>query len=234
MNTTFMGLPEKIKLYSYQLINFQDFLELVVRFAFNTAVILLLVRWLYYSTTKRKDYLFTYLLIGTIIFLLCITLEHVKLEMGFALGLFAIFGILRYRTSQMPIREMTYLFLIIGVSVINALANKKVSVAEILFVNSVLVFLIYGFEKLWFLRHESVKSVIFERIDLIKPEKQTELINELQNRIGIEKINRVEIGKIDFLRDTCVLKVYYYETGRNLNMADNDDSQNKNDDGDDD
>ena len=227
----FNTLPDKIKVYSYQIINFQDFLELVVRFAFNTAIILLLVRWLYYSNSKRKDYLFTYILIGSIIFLLCLTLENVKLEMGFALGLFAIFGILRYRTSQMPIREMTYLFLVIGISVINALANKKVSVAEILFVNFSLVFLTYGFEKLWFLRHESFKTVVFERIDLIKPEKNTELITELQSRIGIEKINRVEIGKIDFLRDTCVLKIYYYETSRFFNSADNGDSQNKGDDG---
>ena len=85
----FNTLPDKIKVYSYQIINFQDFLELVVRFAFNTAIILLLVRWLYYSNSKRKDYLFTYILIGSIIFLLCLTLENVKLEMGFALGLLA-------------------------------------------------------------------------------------------------------------------------------------------------
>jgi hypothetical protein len=174
-------------------------------------------------------------MIGTIIFLLCLSLENVKLELGFALGLFAIFGILRYRTNQIPIKEMTYLFLVIGVSVINALSNKKVSIAEVVFINATVVFIAYGFEKIWFLRHESEKTILFERIDLIKPEKRKELIALLQERTGIEKINRVEIGKIDFLRDTSIIKIYYFETSNNMNTADMEDSfANKNDDGDDD
>lgn len=231
----FDNIPEKIKFHNYQIINFPDFLELIIRFSFNTIIILLLVRWLYYSNSRRKDYLFTYTMIGTIIFLLCLSLENVKLELGFALGLFAIFGILRYRTNQIPIKEMTYLFLVIGVSVINALSNKKVSIAEVVFINATVVFIAYGFEKIWFLRHESEKTILFERIDLIKPEKRKELIALLQERTGIEKINRVEIGKIDFLRDTSIIKIYYFETSNNMNTADMEDSfANKNDDGDDD
>jgi len=181
---------------------------------------MILVRWLYYSTTRRKDYLFTYILISSVVFLLCYLLESVKLQIGFALGLFAIFGIIRYRTNAIPIREMTYLFLIIGVSVVNSLADEDTSVAEILFSNGAIIFATYGLEKLWLLKHESSKIVNYEKIDLIRPENYRELIEDLQQRTGIKKIKRVEVGKIDFLRDTCLLTIYYEEPGREINMAD--------------
>lgn len=219
MITSFVLLLNKITWGEFEIINFSDFSELLLRFTINLTVVILLVRWLYYRSTRRKDYLFTYILISTVIFFLCILLENVKLELGFALGLFAIFGIIRYRTDQMPIREMTYLFIVIGISVINALANKKVSFAEIGFTNTVIVFITYGFEKLWLLRHESAKMIIYERIDLIKPEKYNELIADLQERTGIKKINRVEVGKIDFLRDTSRLMIYYYESDNSINQS---------------
>ena len=105
----------------------KDFFKLLVKTAFNLSIILIIVRYIYYPVTKNKDYLFTYFLISLTVFLLCILLDSVKIELAFALGLFAIFGIIRYRTDPIPIKEMTYLFLVIGVSVINALANKKIS-----------------------------------------------------------------------------------------------------------
>jgi hypothetical protein len=210
----------KIKVGEIELINSGDFPELVVRFLFNLGIVLLIVRWLYYQTTRRKDYLFTYVLISCIIFLICSMLSNVKIEMGFALGLFAIFGILRYRTDQMPIREMTYLFLVIGISVINAVATKKISVAEQLFTNGAMVIITYGFERVWFLRHESAKLVVYEKIHLIKADKRPELIADLQERTGISKINRVEIGQIDFLKDTCKIMIYYYEPSNTINQAD--------------
>jgi hypothetical protein len=206
--------PDKIRLGSLELIDYSSFLELVLRFTLNFVVILILVRWLYYSTTRRKDYLFTYILISSVVFLLCYLLESVKLQIGFALGLFAIFGIIRYRTNAIPIREMTYLFLIIGVSVVNSLADEDTSVAEILFSNGAIIFATYGLEKLWLLKHESSKIVNYEKIDLIRPENYRELIKDLQQRTGIKKIKRVEVGKIDFLRDTCLLTIYYEEPGR--------------------
>ena len=144
-------------------------------------VILILVRWLYYSTTKRKDYLFTYILISTLIFLLCYLLASVKLQIGFALGLFAIFGIIRYRTSSIPIKEMTYLFLVIGVSIINSLADTKTSVAEVLFTNFIIILLTFGLEKIWLLKHELSKTIIYEKIDLIKPEDHSSLLMTLRN-----------------------------------------------------
>lgn len=210
MSITNFLIPDVIKIAGIDLINLPDFLELVLRFTLNTAVIVILVRWLYYSTVKRKDYLFTYILIASVVFLLCFLLESVKLQIGFALGLFAIFGIIRYRTDAIPIKEMTYLFLVIGISVINALTSTTTSVADLLFTNLAIIFITYGLEKLWLLKHESSKTVIYEKINLIRPENREALFNDLQERTGIDKINRIEVGKIDFLRDTCEIKIYYY------------------------
>ncbi len=229
MNIQSFMAPDKIRLGSLELIDFSSFLELVLRFSLNFIVMMILVRWLYYSTTRRKDYLFTYILISSVVFLLCYLLESVKLQIGFALGLFAIFGIIRYRTNAIPIREMTYLFLIIGVSVINSLADEETSVAEILFSNAAIVFATFGLEKLWLLKHESSKIVNYEKIDLIRPENYSELITDLSKRTGLKNIKRVEIGKIDFLRDTCLLTIYYEEPGREINMADQIPDTNDND-----
>ncbi len=199
------------KLFGLNLFDSADFIKLIVRFSFNFIVSLILVRWLYYSISKRKDYLFTYLLISTTVFLLCFLLDNVKLQLGFALGLFAIFGIIRYRTAQIPIKEMTYLFLIIGIAVINALANKKISYAELLFTNTAIIILTWALEKVWLLKHESRRTIDYEKIELIKPAKREELMADLQERTGI-KISRIEIGRIDFLRDTARLRIYYFES----------------------
>ena len=198
------------EIFGIKLINVKDFLELMVRFGFNLLVITVLIRYIYYPIAKRKDYLFTYILISMAIFSLCFLLENVKLEIGFALGLFAIFGIIRYRTAQMPIKEMTYLFLIIGISVTNALANKKISYAELFFANFGVVLITFLLERVFLLKHESRKTIIYEKIDLIKPEKRAELMKDLQERTGIN-INRVEIGRLDFLRDIARIRIYYYE-----------------------
>lgn len=209
--------PKKIDPGGIQLFDLPGFLELILRFSLNLIVILILVRWLYYSTTKRRDYLFTYILISTLIFLLCFLLASVKLQIGFALGLFAIFGIIRYRTSSIPIKEMTYLFLIIGVSIINSLADSRRSVAEVLFTNFIIIAITFCMEKMWLQKRELSKIVVYNKIDLIKPEKIEELKNDLQERTGIKKISRVEVGKIDFLKDSCRLQIFYSVNGNQLN-----------------
>jgi len=234
MNILNLLEPDKIDLVGIQLIDFPSFLELLLRFTLNMTVILILVRWLYYSTTKRKDYLFTYILISTLIFLLCYLLASVKLQIGFALGLFAIFGIIRYRTSSIPIKEMTYLFLIIGVSIINSLADTKTSVAEVLFTNFIIILITFGLEKVWLLKNELSKTIIYEKIDLIKPGDHKQLIADLETRTGIKKINRVEVGKIDFLKDTCTLKIFYYVSGTLLDTISQAEPDTANDDDDDD
>lgn len=208
MNTMNLILPDILA--GIQIIDPQGSLELFLRFLLNITVIMILVRWLYYSTTRRKDYLFTYILISTVVFLLCYLLESVKLQIGFALGLFAIFGIIRYRTDALPIKEMTYLFLVIGVSVINALTSTETSIADLIFTNLTIVFITYGLEKLWLLKHESSKLIIYEKINLIREGKYEELVKDLQERTGIREINRVEVGKINFLRDVCDITIYYY------------------------
>ena len=202
-----------------ELIDSENFWELVIRFAFNSIFIILISRYLYYNATRRKDYFFTYILIASVVFMLSYLLSNVKLELGFALGLFAIFGIIRYRTQQIPIKEMTYLFLVIGVSVINALANKKVSYAELLFANFILFFVTFLLEKTWHLKHESHKNIDYEKIELIKPENRKLLIRDIENRTGLI-INRLEIGKIDFLRDTARIIIYYYQPDYKINRAD--------------
>lgn len=230
MNTIDLLAPDIVNIAGIEIIDVPNFLEFVIRFALNTTVILILIRWLYYTTTKRKDYLFTYILISSIVFLLCFLLESVKLQIGFALGLFAIFGIIRYRTNSIPIKEMTYLFLVIGVSVINALTSTNSSLADLLFTNVVIVFITFGLEKLWLLKHESSKTIIYEKIDLIKPEKYEELLYDLRDRTGITKINRIETGKIDFLRDTCEITIFYYVSQPEINPSDDNDKHDNDDD----
>ncbi len=144
-------------------------------------------------------------------------LDGVKMKVGFALGLFAIFGIIRYRTNPIPIKEMTYIFVVIGLSVINAMSSKKISYAELILINLIVVGVIFLLEKVWLLKYESSKIVIFEKIELIKPERHNELIADLEDRIGIN-ITRLEIGKVDFLKDTARIRVYYFEKGLNINQ----------------
>ena len=221
-----------MQLYGIDLIDIPDFSELILRFLFNLLVVLVLIRIIYYSVARRKDYLFTYILIGTVVFLLCYLLENVKLQLGLALGLFAIFGIIRYRTNPIAIKEMTYLFIVIGISVMNALANKKISYSELLFTNFAVIAVTYGLEKIWLLRHESRKTVIYEKIDLIKSKNYNLLIKDLEERTGL-KINRIEIGRIDFLRDSARIRIYYFEPSNLVNISDEEDSyMDNNDDGD--
>ena len=194
--------------------DFNDFWLLIIKGLFNLLVVLIIVRYIYYPITRNKDYLFTYLLISLTVFLLCFFLDNVKIELGFALGLFAIFGIIRYRTDPIPIKEMTYLFLVIGISVVNALSNKKISYAELLFANLILIFVTYGMERLWLLRHESRKNIIYEKIELIVPERREELLADLKQRTGIDII-RIDIRRIDFLRDVANIRIFYYEEDSN-------------------
>jgi hypothetical protein len=205
-------MQDNISIDGVQIINFTDFLEFALRFSLNIVVIFILVRLFYYPATKRKDYLFTFLLIASLVFMICFLLVNVKLQVGFALGLFAIFGIIRYRTNSIPIKEMTYLFLVIGLSVINALASTKTTIADLIFTNLVILGLTWGMERVWLISSELSKVVIYEKIDLIRPERYEELLADLRERTGIKEIKRVETGKIDFQRDICTLTIFYETT----------------------
>ena len=186
-----------------------DFYKMTFRFLLNISFLTLIIRWLYYGATKRKDYLFTYYMIGIIVFLLCFTLKKYELDIGMALGLFAIFGIIRYRTDAVPIKEMTYLFVVIGVSVVNSLANQKMSYAEILTANILVVLALYTIERLWFTRNVSVKIIQYEKIENIKPENAAILRQDLEARTGL-KIENIKIGDIDFLKDAATIIITHY------------------------
>lgn len=187
----------------------EDFYGLLMRLGINLFFLTILIRVLYYTKTRRKDYLFTYFLIGTITFFLCFGLMQMDIDTGMGLGLFAIFGIIRYRTDAIEIKEMTYLFMIIGISVVNALASNELSISEVAVINVSVVLLTYILENLWLMKHETRKTINYERIDLIKPENYDLLKADLEKRTGLI-INRVEVGKIDFLNDTALLLIYYY------------------------
>ncbi len=187
-----------------------DFIKMVFRFIINFSFLTLIIRFVYYPYSKRKDYVFTYYLISVIVFFLCFTLKKYEMDIGMALGLFAIFGIIRYRTDAIPIKEMTYLFVVIGVSIINSLANKKMSYAEIIGANVIIIAVLVIIERYWALKQEESKSIVYENIENIKPENYEILKRDLEKRTGLE-INNVTIGDIDFLRDIAKVTIFYFK-----------------------
>lgn len=186
----------------------KDFYKLALLFFLNLAFLTIIVRWFYYGTTRRKDYLFTFYLVSIIVFFLAFTLKKYNIDVGLALGLFAIFGIIRYRTDPIPIREMGYLFIVIGLSIMNALANKKLSYAEILFSNLAITIAIGVIEKLWHLQYEVSKKITYENIENIKPDNYDILKADLEFRTGL-KINHLSIGDIDFVKDSATIYIHY-------------------------
>lgn len=198
---------EDIKIFNQALIDYKDFGKLLFRLGFNTLVIFILIKLIYDKGSSRKEFVFTYFALGTAIFLLCFLLEDVSIEMGFALGLFAVFGILKYRTDPVPIREMTYLFVVIGIAVVNALVNKKVSFAELALTNGAILLCVYLLEKL-LVRGEGHLDIIYERIENIRLEDRDKLKEDLEKRTGL-KIKRIDFVKVDFLKDAAQLRVYY-------------------------
>lgn len=190
------------------LINIVDFQQLVFRFAINLLVIFVVVFLIYAKNSRRKDFYFSYFAISVTIFVLCFLLESVKLELGFALGLFAIFGIIRYRTDTIPIKEMTYLFVVIGISVINALSSDSVSYLELIFTNVAIVATMWILEKILLLRQEVSLDITYEKIENIHLMNRKQLMEDIEKRTGI-KIKRIEILEINFLRDVAKIKIFH-------------------------
>lgn len=193
-----------------------DFYKMVFRFAINIFFLTIIIRFLYYKNARNKEYFFTYYMISTIVFFLCFTLKKFELDLGMALGLFAIFGIIRYRTNSIQIKEMTYLFVIIGVSVMNSLANKKMSFAEIATANSIIIILLYITEWFWTLKHQVSKVIHYNIIENIKPENKAILHADLEARTGL-KIDKIKIGKLDFVKGTAMIKIFYEASSAQIN-----------------
>ena len=203
---------------STPIFNAHDLWELLFRFFFNFIVIGIIIHFFYYKKSRRVDYYFTFIIISVSMFFLIYLLGSVKLKIGFALGIFAIFGIIRYRTEQVPIREMTYLFTITAISVINAL-SIQMSYTQMVATNLIIILVIWGLETLRWLKHTSSKMILYDKIQLILPEKEPELIADLKLRTGLDII-RIEIGHVDFSRDVAFIKVYYESDRDDMNTTD--------------
>ena len=196
-----------------------SFADTLVRFFISMLVNWMIVHFLYFRKSKRRDFYFTFMIISMAIFFLVylmMGLDRGKATMGVGLGLVGIFSIMRYRTDSMPVREMTYLFVVVCLSVVHAIAEpfgvdnagKMVGtpLVELLIIDVITIVIIMVFER--FLKVVASKLVQYDRIELIKPERREELIADLEERLGL-KVIAVRVGAIDFLRDMAVLRVYY-------------------------
>lgn len=179
----------------------------LIRFGFNLLVCWIITHFLYYKKSHRRDYYFTYMVFSSTIFLILYQLQNLQMEMTLALGLFAIFSMIRYRTEQLPIREMTYLFVLIGISIING-SGLTSSYTAFVVTNILVILLIWLLESLGFSKRQATKIITYEKIALIKPECREELLADLKARTGLD-IVKVQVGSINFLKDTAFLKVTY-------------------------
>jgi hypothetical protein len=202
----------------------QSLTELAIRFFLNLLVCWILVQFFYYRKSRRRDYYFTFMVFSSAMLMLLYVMGNVEVGVGLTLGLFAIFGVIRYRTETVPIREMTYLFVIIALAAVNGLApiyklsgivtehpHYVLSTGGILvtvLANALVVLLIWVLESERLLKHTSTKLVQYDRIELIVPERRAELVADLEKRVGV-KVDNLEVGHVDFLKDSAFIKIYY-------------------------
>lgn len=179
-----------------------------MRLAIDFASIAVLIRFIYYPIYKNREFFFAFFIFNVIIFLITYLLNKVEMSMGAAFGLFAVFSMLRYRTEGIGMKDMTYLFLSIALGLMSAVT--KGGWDELILINSIILAVTFCLESDLLMKKEYSKNIQYENIDLIKPEKRQELIADLENRTGI-KINRLAIDKIDFLKDSALIKIFYFE-----------------------
>jgi multisubunit Na+/H+ antiporter MnhE subunit len=189
---------------------FTELTNFILGAGLNLAVALIIVRFIYYPFTQNKNYVFTFLAFSTIVYFVLGLFTSTDLSVGVGFGLFAIFSVLRYRTDEMPIREMTYLFIIIALPVMNSILMSNGDVMKLLAANGMIVALLYILEKEWGFHFEASKKITYEKIDLITPANRDYLLADLRQRTGLP-IKRVEVGRLNFLRDTAELKIFYDE-----------------------
>ncbi len=201
--------------------NINDF---SMRAIIDVVAILILVGLIYYPKHRNKDFIFTFVLFNVINFMICYLLGAAKIKMGFAFGLFAIFSIIKYRTIVVSIKDMGYFFVCVALGMLNSLANSSDGFVIIIICNLVILTLTYFLERLNFINNENVKEIIYDNVSLIKPDSRDELIADLNERTGLG-IHKVEIVSINYLKDTVLLKAYYYskESESNLPTASDND-----------
>ncbi len=188
----------------------EEFLQLITRFGYNLFWVFIPSYFLYFRKSGFREYFFTFMIVSIVVFQICLLLSSVSLRLGFALGLFAVFGILRYRTNPIPPREMTYLFLVIGISVKNAVANENISFMELAVADALTLLVAFIVEVYITGLGLKRKRVIYDRIDLIKPEKYPELLEDLSTRFGVEVV-RADIGPADLIKDSFELLIFFKE-----------------------
>ena len=179
----------------------------LLRFVFNFLVCWIIIRFFYFKKSQRRDYYFTFMMFAVVIFLIITLMENMKMNVAYALGLFAIFGMIRYRTETLRIREMTYLFVVMGVSIINGQALTT-SYAELVMTNLLVVLAIWLFEGNKHAKQLSEKVILYDKIEMVQCGKEAELKADLEARTGI-KIEKIEVGHIDYLRDAAFVKIWY-------------------------
>ena len=184
-----------------------EIIDLVLRFTFNAAIAYIIIKVIYYRDFKNNDFIFSYFMFNTLIFFFAYILGGIDINMGFAFGLFAVFAMLRYRTNPIPIKEMTYLFIVITVGVINALSGNMISLGALLFTNFSIVLLTFILENYWQNNLLINRTIDYENIENIKPENHEKLLADLEQRTGLDIIY-YDIQNINFLRDTVKVKIY--------------------------
>jgi len=187
-----------------------EFSVFLLGFAFNLFFAVILVRFIYYPRTQNKRYIFTFLAFNTVIYFVLSFLKSVEVGVGVGFGLFAIFSILRYRTDPIPVREMTYLFIIAALPVMNSAASTGTVWPQLIAANLAILSLMWVLEKEWGFHYEASKKIIYEKVDLIRTDRRAELKADLEDRTGI-KIKRINIGKVNFLKDTAEIKIFFDE-----------------------
>jgi hypothetical protein len=186
-------------------------LRLGINLAFATAVLV----GIYGRAYRNRDSTFSCYLLNLITFLLCYLMQRVSIHMGVALALFGVFGILRYRTEQIRVRDLTYLFVVIGMGVVNAIADRSVSLVELLVINGVILFVTGVLELGGSGRHERSTMMHYDRLELLQPGRESELLEDLRRRTGLAVL-RVELGPFDLLRDSAELQVVYRAVPRGI------------------
>jgi hypothetical protein len=186
-----------------------ELLNLIIRFGFNLIIAFIIIKLIYHrNSANNLDFVFTYFMFNSLIFFFAFLLSNITINMGFAFGLFAVFAILRYRTDPIPIKEMTYLFIVITIGVINALSGDEVSYAVLLFTNIALVVLTYFLESYWQKNLLLRMTIEYEKIENIIPENHDVLIADLKERTGLN-IKSFEFRRMNFLRDTVRIRIFY-------------------------
>jgi len=203
----FMVGDQSIEVLDVPLFDGPSLWRMLILFGVNMLVCWIITHFFYYRKSRRRDYYFTYMLFSMAIFFILYQLQNMKVEVGIALGLFGIFSMIRYRTEQLPIREMTYLFVLIGISIING-AGMATSYVSFVAVNVIFILLVWILEAVGMSNRNAQKIITYEKIELVKPDRREELLADLHQRTGLE-IVKVQVGSIDFLKDTALLKVTY-------------------------